>query len=140
MIRALRIGQVKTTSRGGGTDRRTATETTTTRSEGESAVERHARRPRRATASDSQVRDVARSWRSTRQHLGFTLETPTASAFASVSLGEATILLSGPRASGSRPMPNGAEPGTGGWNRVVLRVENLSRFIETLNQAGLHFR
>ena len=37
-------------------------------------------------------------------------------------------------------MPNGQQQEPGGWNRVVLRVTDLSGFIETLKKAGLHFR
>ena len=87
-----------------------------------------------------QVRDVARSVAFYTTHLGFTLEHQQLPAFASVSLGDAQILLSGPQASGSRPMPNGQQQEPGGWNRVVLRVNDLEEFIETLKNAGLHFR
>ena len=87
-----------------------------------------------------QVKDVARSVAFYTTHLGFTLELQQLPAFASVSLGEAQILLSGPQASGSRRMPNGQQQEPGGWNRVVLRVNDLPAFIETLRKAGLHFR
>jgi glyoxylase I family protein len=73
-------------------------------------------------------------------HLGFTLVHQQLPAFASVSLGDAHLLLSGPQASGSRPMPNGQQQEPGGWNRVVLRVKDLPAFIETLKTAGLRFR
>ena len=87
-----------------------------------------------------QVKDVARSVTFYTSHLGFTLEHQQLPAFASVSLGDAQILLSGPQASGSRPMPNGDQQKPGGWNRVVLRVNDLAAFIETLKKAGVHFR
>ena len=87
-----------------------------------------------------QVKDVARSVTFYTSHLGFTLEHQQLPAFASVSLGDAQILLSGPQASGSRPMPNGDQQEPGGWNRVVLRVNDLAAFIETLKKAGVHFR
>jgi glyoxylase I family protein len=87
-----------------------------------------------------QVLDVARSVVFYSTHLGFTLEHQQLPAFASVSLGDAQILLSGPQASGSRPMPNGQQQEPGGWNRIVLRVTDLPAFIETLKTAGLHFR
>src|SRR5881409_3285300 len=87
-----------------------------------------------------QVKDVARSVAFYTTHLGFTLEHQQLPAFASVSLGDAQILLSGPQASGSRPMPDGQQQEPGGWNRVVIRVKDLSGFIETLKKAGLHFR
>jgi glyoxylase I family protein len=87
-----------------------------------------------------QVRHVAHSVTFYTTQLGFTLEHQQLPAFASVSLGDAKILLSGPQASGSRPMPNGVQQEPGGWNRVVLRVNDLAAFIETLKKAGVHFR
>ena len=87
-----------------------------------------------------QVKDVARSVAFYTTHLGFTLEHQQLPAFASVSLGDAQILLSGPQASGSRPMPDGQAQEPGGWSRVVLRVHDLPAFIEALKKAGLHFR
>ena len=56
-----------------------------------------------------QVKDVARSAAFYTTHLGFTLEHQQLPAFASVSFGDAQILLSGPQASGSRPLPNGQQ-------------------------------
>jgi glyoxylase I family protein len=87
-----------------------------------------------------QVKDVARSVAFYTTHLGFTLEHQQLPAFANVSLGDAQILLSGPQASGSRPMPNGQQQEPGGWNRVVLRVNDLPAFIEVLKKADLRFR
>ena len=87
-----------------------------------------------------QVRDVARSAAFYTQHLGFTLEHQQLPAFASVSLGDAQILLSGPGASGSRPMANGQPQEPGGWNRVVLKVGDLPGFIAALKKAGIRFR
>ena len=87
-----------------------------------------------------QVRDVARSVAFYTTHLGFTLQHQQLPAFASVSLGDVQMLLSGPGASGSRPMPSGQSQEPGGWNRIVLRVTDLPGFIEALKKAGLHFR
>src|SRR5215216_3846378 len=87
-----------------------------------------------------QVRDVARSVAFYTTHLGFVLVHQQLPAFAGISLGDAQLLLSGPEASGSRPMPNGEQQQPGGWNRVVLRVQDLPRFSETLQNAGLRFR
>ena len=87
-----------------------------------------------------QVKDVARSVAFYTTHLGFTLKHQQLPAFANVSLGDAQILLSGPQASGSRPMPNGQQQEPGGWNRVVLRVTDLPALIEILRNAGLLFR
>ena len=87
-----------------------------------------------------QVRDVARSVAFYTTHLGFSLVHQQPPAFASVSLGDVQILLSGPGASGSRPMPGGQQQEPGGWNRVVIRVEDLPGFIDALKKADLHFR
>jgi len=87
-----------------------------------------------------QVSDVARSVAFYTTHLGFRLERQQLPAFANVSLGDAHILLSGPGASGSRPMPDGHAQEPGGWNRVVIRVADLPAFIDVLKQAGLQFR
>ena len=87
-----------------------------------------------------QVKDVARAVAFYTTHLGFNLGRQQLPAFANVSLGDAHLLLSGPGASGSRAMPGGVQQEPGGWNRVVLRVEGLSDFIDALKKAGVHFR
>ncbi len=87
-----------------------------------------------------QVSDVARSIAFYTERLGFKLEAQKLPAFANVSLGPLQILLSGPGASGSRALPDGRRQEPGGWNRVVLRVENLPGFINVLKQAGQRLR
>jgi glyoxylase I family protein len=87
-----------------------------------------------------QVADVSRSVAFYTQHLGFKLELQRPPAFANVSLAHLQILLSGPGASGSRPLPDGRRQEPGGWNRVVLRVADLPACIESLQRAGLRFR
>jgi glyoxylase I family protein len=87
-----------------------------------------------------QVRDVARSAAFYTEHLGFSLRHQQLPAFAQVTLGEASLLLSGPGASGSRPMPDGQAQAPGGWNRVVLKVNDLPACIEALKAAGVRFR
>lgn len=87
-----------------------------------------------------QVKDVARSVAFYTTHLGFTLQHQQLPAFASVTLGDATILLSGPGASGSRPLPDGQKQEPGGWNRVVLKVKDLPACITELKKAGVRFR
>lgn len=87
-----------------------------------------------------QVKDVARAVAFYTGHLGFTLEHQQLPAFASVSLGGVTMLLSGPGASGSRPMPDGQSQEPGGWNRVVLRVSNLPALIDALKNGGVRLR
>jgi glyoxylase I family protein len=87
-----------------------------------------------------QVADVARAVAFYTTHLGFAVVHQQLPAFASVSLGDTHMLLSGPGASGSRPMPDGRRQEPGGWNRVVLRVDDLASFIEIMRKAGVRFR
>jgi glyoxylase I family protein len=87
-----------------------------------------------------QVGDVGRSVAFYTQHLGFTLKHQHLPAFATISLGELDLLLSGPQASGSRPMPDGRHQQPGGWNRVVLQVADLPAHIEKLKTSGASFR
>jgi glyoxylase I family protein len=87
-----------------------------------------------------QVTDVARAVAFYTQHLGFAARHQQLPAFANVSLGDAQLLISGPGASGSRPMPDGRPQEPGGWNRVVLRVADLPALIAELRNAGVRFR
>ena len=87
-----------------------------------------------------QVKDVARAVEFYTRHLGFQVDHQHLPAFASISLESSQILLSGPGASGSRPMPDGQRQEPGGWNRVVLKVTDLPGCIAALEEAGLRFR
>jgi glyoxylase I family protein len=86
------------------------------------------------------VKDVARSVTFYSQQLGFKVDHQQLPAFASLSLGDLQILLSGPGASGSRPLPDGQRQEPGGWNRIVLRVSDLPGCIAALKSAGLRLR
>ena len=86
------------------------------------------------------VTDVKRATEFYTTRLDFTLEHQQLPAFASVSLGALTILLSGPDASGSRALPGGARQRSGGSNRVVLRVNDLPAVIESLRGLDVNFR
>ena len=87
-----------------------------------------------------QVKDVARSVAFYTQQLGFKLDQQHLPAFAQVSVGNLKLVLSGPGASGSRPMPDGSRQEPGGWNRVLLQVADLPARIAALKKAGLRFR
>lgn len=87
-----------------------------------------------------QVSDVSRSVTFYTRVLGFNLDQENLPAFAQVSIGNLVLILSGPGASGSRPMPDGRHQEPGGWNRVVLQVKDLPVRIDELRRAGLHFR
>ena len=87
-----------------------------------------------------QVKDVSRSIDFYVQHLGFKLEHKQLPAFAALSLDTLPLLLSGPGASGSRPLHNGEHQEPGGWNRIVIRVADLPSLIDAFKAAGLQFR
>jgi glyoxylase I family protein len=87
-----------------------------------------------------QVKDVSRSVAFYTQQLGFKLDRQNLPAFAQVSVGNLKLILSGPGASGSRPMPDGRNQDPGGWNRIVLQVTDLQNRIEAFKKAGLRFR
>ena len=87
-----------------------------------------------------QVKDVDRSADFYTRQLGFKLDRKNLPAFAQVSIGDLKLILSGPGASGSRPMPSGHHQEPGGWNRIVLEVADLPSRIENLKMAGLRFR
>jgi glyoxylase I family protein len=87
-----------------------------------------------------QVKDVTRAVAFYTDHLGFKLEHQHLPEFASVSLGAFALFLSGPGASGSRPLPGGESQEPGGWNRVVLQVTDLPAQIDALQKAGVKFR
>jgi glyoxylase I family protein len=117
---------------------------------GFSKMQREIDELRRATAETTggsgfwgvryQVKDVKRSIKFYTRQLGFELDHEHLPEFASVSLGELKILLSGPGASGSRPMKDGRTQEPGGWNRVVLRVKNLEEWFATLQKQNVSFR
>ena len=73
-------------------------------------------------------------------HLGFSVQLNAAPAFASVERGQLRLLLSGKASSAGRPMPDGAQPEPGGWNRFQLIVEDLAAEVERLRSAGVTFR
>jgi catechol 2,3-dioxygenase-like lactoylglutathione lyase family enzyme len=74
------------------------------------------------------------------KHLGFTLRMSAAPAFADVARGRLRLLLSGPRSSAGRPMPDGTVPSPGGWNRIHLIVSDIAAEVDRLRAAGLTFR
>jgi len=86
-----------------------------------------------------QIADPERSVAFYTHELGFKLQQATG-PFASVTRGQLMLILSGPGTSGARPMPDGRKQSAGGWNRIVLYVDNLNEQIERLKKVGVHFR
>jgi catechol 2,3-dioxygenase-like lactoylglutathione lyase family enzyme len=60
-------------------------------------------------------------------------------AFAIVAKDDLTLWLSGPGSSARRPLPDGAQPAPGGWNRFVIEVDDLDAAMTSLKSAGARF-
>jgi catechol 2,3-dioxygenase-like lactoylglutathione lyase family enzyme len=86
------------------------------------------------------VRDVPRSVEFYRSRLGFEVEQEMLPAFARVRSGDLTLWLAGPASSAARPVPSGAKPEPGGWNRFVIEVDDLAEMVDRLRAAGATFR
>src|SRR5437762_14009616 len=74
------------------------------------------------------------------QHFGFELRHDAAPAFAEVVRGRLRLLRSGPKSSAGRPMPDGRQPGPGGWNRIHFIVDDIEAEVVRLRAAGVRFR
>ncbi len=87
-----------------------------------------------------QTRDVTRAVAFYTQELGFTLKHQQGQAFANVTCSGVDVLLSGPGSSGARPLPDGRLQEPGGWNRLVLAVDDLRAAVAAMSARGLRFR
>lgn len=87
-----------------------------------------------------QVEDVQRSIEFYTRTLRFKLDRQNLPAFGQVSINGLKLILSGPGASGSRPMPDGRRQEPGGWNRLVLQVDDLPARISELKNHAVRFR
>lgn len=74
------------------------------------------------------------------ESIGFALVERMGPPFSILERGDLKLWLSGPAASAARALPDGAVPGPGGWNRIVLEVRDLDAMIATLRAVGTRFR
>ena len=86
------------------------------------------------------VNDVAAAIDFYTTHLGFEIETDARPAFCSVTRGPIRLLLSGQGSSGARAMPDGDKPAPGGWNRILVPVDDIEAEVARLRAAGARFR
>lgn len=87
------------------------------------------------------VDDVAAAIPFYVDHLGFTVKMHPAPGFASLTLGDVTLLLNRPGAGGAgTAMPDGRAPTPGGWNRFQLEVPDLDAKVAAMKAAGCAFR
>ena len=76
-----------------------------------------------------------------RGRLGFEEELVSAPGFAMLYRGGLRLLLSVPGVAGAgAPLPDGAVPGAGGWNRITLQVADIAGTVEALREAGVRVR
>jgi catechol 2,3-dioxygenase-like lactoylglutathione lyase family enzyme len=87
-----------------------------------------------------QILDVDRAVAFYTEQLGFQVIQRAGSVFATVARGDLHLLLSGPGSSGSRAMPDGRKQEPGGWNRIVLFVDDLDSIVSTLKRGNTRFR
>ena len=97
----------------------------------------------KATSSETfahvryKVTDVARGIAFYTERLGFAVESHVGTPFGSVTRGNLRLILGGPGSSGARPLPDGRRQEPGGWNRILIYVDDLAHEIERLQQAGV---
>ena len=78
------------------------------------------------------VRDVNAAVEFYCERLGFTLDQQYGAAMAIVARDDLQLWLAGPAASASKPMPDGSQPAPGGWNRIVVTVDDLAATRDSL--------
>lgn len=86
------------------------------------------------------VADVDASVLFYTRNLGFTLRRQFGPAMAIVERGDLTLWLAGPPSSAARAMPDGRRPTPGGWNRIVIEVDDLTPIVAALRDRGAAFR
>ena len=86
-----------------------------------------------------QVGDLEEAIAFYTSHLGFRLD-QRSGPIGVVSRGALHLLLSGPTSSGSRPTAGGQRQEPGGWNRIVLYVDDIEAEVDRLRTAGVTFR
>ena len=76
------------------------------------------------------------------KYLGFQVKQQNKPNFAMLSRGNLEFVLSTPFGPGgaAKPMPDGRKPEPGGWNRIIINVDDLSAEVVRLRKAQLHFR
>lgn len=50
------------------------------------------------------------------------------------------LAVSGPKASAGQAMPDGSIPSPGGWNRIMISVDDLESDVSRLKQNGVQFK
>jgi catechol 2,3-dioxygenase-like lactoylglutathione lyase family enzyme len=86
------------------------------------------------------VNDVGAALDFYNDHTGLVLAQRYGAAMAIVQRDGLQLWFAGPMASATRPMPDGRQPQPGGWNRIVIEVDDLHTAVTMLRAAGARFR
>ncbi len=86
------------------------------------------------------VNDVDKAVEFYTSNLDFRLEKQFGSAIAILERDGLWLLVSGPKASASRPMPDGSKPSPGGWSRFLITVDDIESIVSKLKQNGVEFK
>ena len=75
-------------------------------------------------------------------HFGFRLTNQSGPHFALLERANLQLVLSPPKGpgGGSQPTSDGRRPEPGGWNRIIVRTDNVERDLQTLRSAGVKLR
>jgi len=75
------------------------------------------------------------------QHLGFQVKMEAKPHFAIISRGPLDLVLSTPFGPGgaAKPMLDGRHAEPGGWNRIIINVDDLAAEVARLQKADIHF-
>lgn len=76
------------------------------------------------------------------KYLGFQVKRENKPNFAMLSRGNLELVLSTPYGPGgaATPMPDGRKAEPGGWNRIIINVDDLPTEVARLRKDHLHFR
>jgi predicted enzyme related to lactoylglutathione lyase len=85
-----------------------------------------------------QIADLDRAIEFYTSRLGFGLE-QRAGPIAVVSRGALHLILSAPASSGAQPLAEGEIQQPGGWNRIVLYVDDIAAEVDRLRGVGVKF-
>ena len=86
------------------------------------------------------VNDVDKAVQFYTSHLDFRLEQQFGPAIAILERDGLRLLVSGPTASASRPMPDGSKPSPGGWSRFQIAVDDIESVVSRLKENGVQFK
>ena len=76
-----------------------------------------------------------------KSNFDFKLEEKYGSAIAILERDGVQLIVSGPMASASKPMPDGTKPSPGeGWSRIVITVDDIETVVSRLKKNGVQFK